>query len=77
MPKQRRQIRQPDPARHDQAIEDSFPASDPPASSGIVGPGGTSHRRDSETRPKGTPTDDRHAIETAEQREHERPQPRR
>ena len=32
-----------DQVKHDQAVEDSFPASDPPATSGIVGPG-TNHR---------------------------------
>jgi len=29
----------------DQAVEDSFPASDPPASSGITGPGRTREER--------------------------------
>jgi hypothetical protein len=48
--------------KHDKAVEDSFPASDPPATSGIVGP--KNHRsegaarRDADRRPKGTPTDD-------------------
>lgn len=68
-----------DEAKHDRAVEDSFPASDPPANSGIVGPRGThhghvrpaSHKRDGESRPKGTPTHDRHATETAHQWEHE------
>jgi hypothetical protein len=64
--------------RHDAAVEDSFPASDPPANSGVVGPRGRhvhgagrgpSHRRDDEDRPKGTPTDERHATETAHVRE--------
>lgn len=67
--------------RQEQAVEDSFPASDPPANSGIVGPGGTSdkpspqpsHERGDEARPKGTPTDDRHATETAHFRENETP----
>ena len=45
---------------YDKVIEDSFPASDPPASSGITGPRATkprpaSHRRDDDSRPKGTP----------------------
>jgi hypothetical protein len=70
-----------DQVKHDQAVEDSFPASDPPATSGIVGPGTNHpahasrqapHERDDDTRPKGTPTDDRHATETAYQREHEK-----
>ncbi|HTW69056.1 MAG TPA: hypothetical protein VME47_04140 [Acetobacteraceae bacterium] len=58
--------------RHDEAVEDSFPASDPPANSGIVGPRGphahgraAPHRRNDDARPKGTPTDERHATETA------------
>ena len=64
-------------AKQDQAVEDSFPASDPPATSGIVGPGTdrrepAPHERNDDTRPKGTPTHDRHAAETAYQREHEK-----
>jgi hypothetical protein len=60
--------------RHDAVVEDSFPASDPPANSGVVGPRGPhahgarrgpSHERDDDHRPKGTPTHDRHATETA------------
>ena len=69
-----------DEAKQDQTVEDSFPASDPPATSGITGPrvGSpapkqrvASRSRDEDTRPKGTPTDDRHATETAYQSEHE------
>ena len=61
---------------HDRAVEDSFPASDPPANSGITGPRATQprqapHKRDDDTRPKGTPNHDRHATETAYQWEHE------
>ena len=65
---------------HDKALEDSFPASDPPATSGIVGPKidrsegearPASHERDEDSRPKGRPTDDRHAAETAHQWEDE------
>lgn len=55
--------------RHDQTVEDSFPASDPPANSGMVGPRGVrrtpSHQRGDDDRPKGLPTDERHATETA------------
>ena len=32
--------------KHDKAVEDSFPASDPPATSGIVGP--TTDRHDAQ-----------------------------
>jgi len=41
--------------KHDQAVEDSFPASDPPASSGIVGPRTSepSHEQDEDAPPKG------------------------
>ena len=58
----------------DRAAKDSFPASDAPANSGIVGPlmpEPAADERDEESRPKGTPTDDRHAAETAYQREDE------
>jgi hypothetical protein len=62
--------------RQDRAVEDSFPASDPPATGGIVGPRAVPPRpapetRDEEARPKGTPTNDRHASETAHQWEDE------
>ncbi|HUB43408.1 MAG TPA: hypothetical protein VMB73_00355 [Acetobacteraceae bacterium] len=70
--------------RHDQAVEDSFPASDPPAHSGIVGPRGShvhgrppSHKRDDDSRPKGTPTHERHASETAHAWENDHHPPRR
>ncbi len=71
-------VKKSDDAKQDRAVEDSFPASDPPAASGIVGPRGThhghvrpaSHKRDNEARPKGTPTHERHASETAHQWEH-------
>jgi hypothetical protein len=62
----------------DKALEDSFPASDPPANSGITGagkPDKPSHQRGMDERPTGTPTSDRHAAETAHQWEHEE-QPR-
>jgi hypothetical protein len=69
--------------KQDRTVEDSFPASDPPANSGITGPRAARqrpapHRRDDDTRPKGTPNHDRHATETAYQWEHEkRPQERK
>jgi len=62
----------------EEAGKESFPASDPPANSGIVGPQATpphpppSEDRGDAARPKGTPTDDRHRTETAYQREDER-----
>lgn len=65
-------------AKQDKALQDTFPASDPPANSGITGPEGgsdrsapkPSHTRPIEERPTGTPTSDRHATETAHQWEH-------
>lgn len=71
--------------RRDTAIADSFPASDPPANSGVVGPQGkhahgrpAPHKRGDDARPKGTPTHERHATETAHVWEDEtRPQQRR
>jgi hypothetical protein len=65
--------------KHDITVEDSFPASDPPASSGIIGPRGrhhghvrpAPHRRDDDSRPLGSPTHERHATETAYQWEDE------
>jgi hypothetical protein len=59
---------------HDQTLKDSFPASDPPANSGITGAeksGKPTHKRPIEERPTGTPNSDRHATETAHQWEHE------
>jgi len=53
-----------DEAKHDKAVEDSFPASDPPANSGITGPRIQRPKPD-DARPTGTPTDERHAAETA------------
>jgi len=60
----------------DETVEDSFPASDPPAASGITGPRAARprkapHDRSDDERPKGTPTHERHATETAHQWEHE------
>ncbi len=62
--------------RQDRTVEDSFPASDPPANTGVTGPRATQrrpapHKRDEDSRPKGTPNHDRHAVETAYQWEHE------
>jgi hypothetical protein len=45
--------------KHDEAVEESFPASDPPATSGIVGPKTDRHQ---DSRPKGS--DDCHLTET-------------
>ncbi len=58
----------------DRAAKDSFPASDAPANSGIVGPRTPQpapHERDEDARPTGTPTDECDATETAHQSEHE------
>ena len=58
----------------DKALDDSFPASDPPANAGNTGVGAPdrpSHARGMDERPTGTPTSDRHAAETAHHREHE------
>jgi hypothetical protein len=60
----------------DKTLADSFPASDPPANSGITGAGKPDqppHQRGIDERPTGTPTSDRHATETAHQWEHEQP----
>ncbi|HEX4367408.1 MAG TPA: hypothetical protein VH023_11290 [Rhodopila sp.] len=65
---------------HDKTVEDSFPASDPPANSGITGvgrPDRPSHERPIEERPTGTPNSDRHAAETAHQWEDEERPPER
>jgi hypothetical protein len=65
-----------DDQKHDRAVEDSFPASDPPASTGITGPRARRATRrppHQRSRPKGTPTDERHAAETAHHREDEDP----
>jgi hypothetical protein len=59
---------------HDETLKDSFPASDPPAHSGITGgepPEKPPEERIIEERPTGTPTSDRHATETAHQSEDE------
>jgi hypothetical protein len=59
----------------DRASADSFPASDPPAHSGITGPGEpaqeparpASPERGKGEQPTGRPTSDRHATETTSQ----------
>jgi len=60
----------------DSTVEDSFPASDPPAHTGVTGPRAIQprhapHKRGDDTRPKGTPNYDRHLVETAYQWENE------
>jgi hypothetical protein len=66
-----------DDEKLDKTVEDSFPASDPPASSGITGPRLPRHGEvaapDKEARPKGRPTDERHAAETANHNEGDEP----
>jgi hypothetical protein len=66
---------------HDKTLEDSFPASDPAANSGITGseqPDKSSDQRNIQQQPTGTPTSDRHAAETAHHLENERkPSPKR
>ena len=55
----------------DKTVEDTFPASDPPANSGITGaePPGEAHQANTDAEPKGRPTSDRHNMETAYHRE--------
>ena len=58
----------------DNALEDTFPASDAPASSGITGAGKSSEKPASGAvteEPTGTPTSDRHSTETAHHDEDE------
>ena len=60
--------------KRDRTLEDSFPASDPPANSGITGaepPDKPSHNRDIDEKPTGTPTSDRHGTETVHHWENE------
>ena len=59
---------------HDKSLEDTFPASDPPATSGITGAEPAAkppQQKKSEDRPAGSPTADRHATETAHHSEQE------
>ena len=58
---------------HDKTLEDSFPASDAPANSGITGAGTEPDKPSGTTDdlPTGTPTSDRHATETAHHSEDE------
>jgi len=54
---------------HDQALEDTFPASDSPANSGITGPeepDPAAKKPITVEQPTGTPTSDRHEGETAQ-----------
>nr|WP_294519381.1 hypothetical protein [uncultured Rhodopila sp.] len=58
----------------DETLKDTFPASDPPANSGVTGaepPNTPPHERTIEESPTGLPTSDRHGAETAHQWEHE------
>jgi hypothetical protein len=48
----------------DETLQESFPASDPPANSGITGAEAPNKPSDDE-KPTGTPTSDRHSTETA------------
>ncbi len=60
---------------HDRTLEESFPASDPAANTGIAGseqPDRSSDQHDIQEQPTGTPTSDRHGAETAHHRENER-----
>jgi hypothetical protein len=54
---------------YDKTVADRFPASDPPANSGVTGAEPAKlkppQQRDEDARPTGTPTSDRHATETA------------
>jgi hypothetical protein len=64
----------------DKALEDSFPASDPPANSGVTGPEAADRsgdQRPAEEIPTGTPTSDRHATETAHHQETDVPTPKK
>jgi len=54
-----------DDEKQDRAVEDSFPASDPPANSGITPPAPRPEVREGgdESGPKGMPTSERPATE--------------
>ena len=58
------------------AVEDSFPASDPPANSGITGPRAVGARPASANFPTGGPHSSPKGVETAHQAEHEKPSPK-
>lgn len=66
--------------RRDKALKDSFPASDPPANSGVTGaepPDKPSNERNEAEVPTGTPHSDRHGTETVHHWEHEVTAPKR
>ena len=67
----------PSQAQHhqDKALEDTHPASDAPANSGITGaepPETSSTEASTDAIPTGTPTSDRHGAETAHQGEEDK-----
>ena len=63
----------------DKALEETFPASDPPANSGITGAATAdkpAQNGETTSEPTGTPTSDRHATETAHHSEPDKPAPK-
>jgi hypothetical protein len=60
--------------QRDKTVADTFPASDPPANSGITGaepPARASEEPNTDALPTGRPTSDRHLTETAHQSQDE------
>ena len=54
----------------DKTLEDTFPASDAPANSGVTG--AEPPEPNTDAIPTGTPTSDRHGTETAHHAEHDK-----